>query len=103
MPISWTILDSAYGDLNKDGIKDAAIILQHKDSVSVINGLQDTDQTTEVSKMDRLVKNLKLRLNKDKTSKEVWPYYQLLLGFFTRYIIRVVLIRNLPIEIIPLL
>ena len=42
MPISWTILDSAYGDLNKDGIKDAAIILQHKDSVSVINGLQDT-------------------------------------------------------------
>ena len=42
MPISWTILDSAYGDLNKDGIKDATIILQHKDSVSVINDLQDT-------------------------------------------------------------
>jgi len=42
VPISWTILDSAYGDLNKDGIKDAAIILQHKASVSVINGLQDT-------------------------------------------------------------
>ena len=42
MPISCSILDNAYGDLNKDGIKDAAIILQHKDSVSVINGLQDT-------------------------------------------------------------
>lgn len=40
MPISWKILDSAYGDLNKDGIKDVAIILQHKDSVSIINGLQ---------------------------------------------------------------
>ena len=42
VPISCSILDNAYGDLNKDGIKDAAIILQHKDSVSVINGLQDT-------------------------------------------------------------
>jgi hypothetical protein len=42
VPISWKILDSAYGDLNKDGIKDVAIILQHKDSVSIINGLQGT-------------------------------------------------------------
>ena len=33
VPISWTIPDSAYADLNKYGIKDAAIILQQKDSV----------------------------------------------------------------------
>jgi len=34
-PTDWIILDSAYGDLNKDGLKDAAIILQHKDSVAL--------------------------------------------------------------------
>lgn len=42
VPTGWTILDSAYGDLNKDGTKDAVIIIQHKDSISMINSLEDT-------------------------------------------------------------
>lgn len=42
VPVGWIILDSAYGDLNKDGLKDAAIILQHKDSVSLVNSSEDT-------------------------------------------------------------
>jgi len=42
VPAGWTILDSAYGDLNKDGAKDAAIIIQHKDSISLVNNLDDS-------------------------------------------------------------
>lgn len=42
VPTGWTILDSAYGDLNKDGTKDAAIIIQHRDSISLVNSLGDT-------------------------------------------------------------
>lgn len=42
VPAGWTVLDSAYGDLNKDAIKDAAIIIQHKDSVVLVNGPEDT-------------------------------------------------------------
>lgn len=42
VPTGWTILDSAYGDLNKDGIKDAAIVIQHRDSILLINSLEDT-------------------------------------------------------------
>ena len=42
VPVGWIILDSAYGDLNKDGVNDAAIIIQHKDSVSMVNNLEDT-------------------------------------------------------------
>lgn len=42
VPTGWTVLDSSYGDLNKDGIKDAAIIIQHKDSVLFVNSLEDT-------------------------------------------------------------
>ena len=41
-PDRWTILDSAYGDLNKDAIKDAAIILQYKDSIILVNNEEDT-------------------------------------------------------------
>jgi len=37
VPVGWTILDSTYGDLNKDGLKDAAIILQHKDSIELVS------------------------------------------------------------------
>ena len=40
--MGWTILDSAYGDLNKDGLNDAAIILQHIDSVLLVNNSEDT-------------------------------------------------------------
>jgi hypothetical protein len=42
VPVGWTVLDSAYGDLNNDGLKDAAVILQHKDSVSLVNSSEDT-------------------------------------------------------------
>lgn len=42
IPAGWAILDSSMGDLNKDGIQDAAIIFQLKDSVSVVNSLEDT-------------------------------------------------------------
>jgi hypothetical protein len=42
IPVGWAILDSAYGDLNNDGLKDAVIILQHKDSVSLVNSTEDT-------------------------------------------------------------
>lgn len=42
VPTGWTVLDSAYGDLNKDGIKDAAIVIQHRDSISLVNSLEDT-------------------------------------------------------------
>jgi len=41
-PPGWTILDSAYGDLNNDGIKDAAVVIQYRDSISMINSLEDT-------------------------------------------------------------
>ena len=41
-PTGWIILDSTYGDLNKDGVKDAAIILQHKDSITLVNNEGDT-------------------------------------------------------------
>lgn len=42
VPPGWMVLDSAYGDLNKDGIKDAAIVIQHKDSVLLVDSLEDT-------------------------------------------------------------
>ena len=35
VPTGWKILDTARGDLNKDGTADAAIILQYNDSVSI--------------------------------------------------------------------
>jgi hypothetical protein len=37
VPTGWAIIESATGDLNKDGIDDAAIVLQYKDSVSQKN------------------------------------------------------------------
>src|SRR3989339_232025 len=42
VPFGWTILDSAFGDLNKDGTDDAAIVLQHRDRVLLIKGIEDT-------------------------------------------------------------
>ena len=36
VPHGWTIIDSAKGDLNKDGIADNVIILQHKDKITLI-------------------------------------------------------------------
>lgn len=45
IPFGWTILDSTKGDLNKDAIDDAVIILQHKDSVTLINTEGDSIRT----------------------------------------------------------
>ncbi|HEX8461447.1 MAG TPA: hypothetical protein VF623_08450 [Segetibacter sp.] len=42
VPVGWMILDSASGDLNKDGFNDVAVILQLKDSVSLVNSEADT-------------------------------------------------------------
>ena len=42
IPEGWTVLDSAYGDLNKDGLNDAAIILQLNDSILLVNNTEDT-------------------------------------------------------------
>ncbi|MBX9785384.1 MAG: hypothetical protein K2X48_19025 [Chitinophagaceae bacterium] len=42
VPAGWKIIDSAYGGLNKDGTKDAALIIQHKDSVALLNSMDDT-------------------------------------------------------------
>lgn len=39
IPKSWAVLDSTYGDLNKDGLEDAAIVLQHKDSITLVNNI----------------------------------------------------------------
>lgn len=48
-PKGWTVLDSAYGDLNGDGVKDMALIFQHKDSVTIIKpqGYPDTVVITQ--------------------------------------------------------
>ena len=42
IPSNWTILDSANGDLNKDKLIDAAIVLQYKDSLPIVNPDNDT-------------------------------------------------------------
>ena len=42
VPPGWNIIDSAYGDLNKDYLTDYVLILQHKDSVQMVNDLRDT-------------------------------------------------------------
>jgi hypothetical protein len=42
IPNGWVLLDSSKGDLNKDGNNDAVIILQRKDSVTMVVGLEDT-------------------------------------------------------------
>ena len=35
-PTGWTILNTATGDLNRDKLSDVVMILQHKDSVSIV-------------------------------------------------------------------
>ena len=45
IPNSWTLLDSATGDLNKDGLVDAALVLQHRDSILLVNSEKDTVTT----------------------------------------------------------
>lgn len=45
VPNGWKILDSVKDDLNKDYIDDAVIILQHKDSVTIVNADGDATLT----------------------------------------------------------
>ncbi len=45
IPNDWILLDSAQGDLNKDNHKDLALIVQYKDSVTIMNSDNDTVET----------------------------------------------------------
>lgn len=45
IPQGWMILDSATGDLNKDKLNDAAIVLLHKDSILWVGSGGDTVTT----------------------------------------------------------
>ena len=58
VPIGWTILDSATGDLNTDGLKDAIIILQYKDSVRLVNNNEDTVLTTTKNFINNIQKHV---------------------------------------------
>lgn len=42
IPVGWTMLDSAFGDLNRDSLQDCAIILQYADSVEILKADEDT-------------------------------------------------------------
>lgn len=42
IPNGWTLLDSTKGDLNKDNHKDLVLIVQHRDSVTILNNDNDT-------------------------------------------------------------
>ncbi|WP_153798976.1 hypothetical protein [Foetidibacter luteolus] len=42
VPNGWLILDSAYGDLNSDGVSDAAVVIQQKDSIMKVDNDEDT-------------------------------------------------------------
>ena len=42
IPADWVIRDSATGDLNKNGVADAVVVLQHRDSVRIVNRHEDT-------------------------------------------------------------
>jgi hypothetical protein len=53
IPNGWTLLDSAQGDLNKDNHNDLVLIIQHKDSVSVIN--KDFDDIDTVITQPRVL------------------------------------------------
>lgn len=45
IPNGWSLLDSTQGDLNKDNHNDLALIIQHKDSVTVIKKDFDRNDT----------------------------------------------------------
>jgi hypothetical protein len=42
IPKGWVLLDSASGDLSKDGKADLALVIQHKDSIIWVNDFGDT-------------------------------------------------------------
>lgn len=45
IPNGWTLLDSTQGDLNKDNHNDLVLIIQHKDSVTIIKNEFDYNAT----------------------------------------------------------
>jgi hypothetical protein len=45
IPSGWTLLDSTQGDLNKDNHNDLVLIIQHKDSVTIIKNEFDYNDT----------------------------------------------------------
>jgi hypothetical protein len=45
IPNGWALLDSAQGDLNKDNYNDIALIIQFKDSISVVKKIFDDNDT----------------------------------------------------------
>ena len=45
VPKGWTILKSTKGDLNSDKYNDIALVLQHRDSVSLIKDEDDFSDT----------------------------------------------------------
>jgi hypothetical protein len=59
VPKGWVILASAVGDLNKDNLPDAAIILQHKDSTNFIETLPGGDTMHVVTQPRILIVLLK--------------------------------------------
>jgi len=49
VPAGWTILQSVKGDLNKDGLPDVVLVLQHIDTVQLIT-VKDDDKDTVTTK-----------------------------------------------------
>jgi len=45
VPVGWRILDTAFGDLNRDYLDDYAIILQHCDSVALVKKDENIEDT----------------------------------------------------------
>ncbi len=45
VPAGWIIIDSAFGDLNKDFLDDYALVLQHTDSVKMVEAESDDKDT----------------------------------------------------------
>ena len=45
IPTSWSLLNTAKGDLNGDTYEDIAIVLQFKDSITIINNKQNGSDT----------------------------------------------------------
>ncbi|HYF30521.1 MAG TPA: hypothetical protein VD993_05345 [Chitinophagaceae bacterium] len=42
VPANWTLMDYATGDLNKDKLKDAAMVLEYRDSIQIVKATKDT-------------------------------------------------------------
>jgi hypothetical protein len=45
VPRGWTMMDSVSGDLNRDGIKDFALVLQMEDEIPLASDRGETDTT----------------------------------------------------------